>query len=104
MVMETVGKIEILLIIHSAQVLVFSSSSLGPSQDYLQGFFLLRFAFLFAFSFLLALRRRVQCIHRTHPTMYNNNTNNRSENIYVFTSETFTAKAGESFTCLSSSS
>lgn len=84
MVMETVGKIEIFFITHSAQVLVFFPS----------------FAFL---SFFPSLPRLplgfaiAQCIPRVHTTEENNNnnTNSRSENIYVFTSGAFTTGTAE---------
>lgn len=86
MVMETVGKIEILFIIHSAQVWFFPSCSLffRPYKDYLQGF---------VFS-------SRQCIPYTQE---NNNTNNRSENIYVFTSKHLQLKRGELYVLSSSS-
>lgn len=89
MVMETVGKIEILFIIHSAQVLVFPSFFLSS---------LLKITSRAASRLIFSFRSSRQCI----PCTYNNNTNNRSENIYVFTSKHFTArrKAGRSFTCL----
>lgn len=95
MVMETVGKIEIFFIIHSAQVLVFFSSS-SPRFSSVPTKITSRVSFLSSSSpyfFLLANAFRLCTIQQQQQQQ--RLTNKRSENIYVFTSKHLQPEQGE---------